>query len=270
MTAMRRLSVLVPAVLLAAATAAADTAITAEEVIPCSVELADPSFLSLRLPQGGSRILNTRDVYEVRIPDSNRFVEIAAQVPQLKVTLDSGQAVPTRAVRAREMLRLRLQRAREAQAKGFPGYAEVVGPLRGTSASEMVAKCSDMDFVLRERVRSDEAVAGLLREVSREEETLRRLWLRWTTCLYAPCGGLLGMAIGGLLAFAMDPFLGDPAPPGGSHASGPYIALVGCSAAGLVTGAAVGAARNRSILAGHRDLVSDLIRRVNLAVVTAP
>ncbi len=81
------------AVLLAATPAAADTVVTAEEVIPCSVESADASFLGLKLPQGGFRVMYTRDIYELRLSDSSRVAELATRLPQLRIILDSGQLV---------------------------------------------------------------------------------------------------------------------------------------------------------------------------------
>jgi hypothetical protein len=94
---------LVPAVLLAAATVAADVVITAEEVIPCSVVTCDTSFTRLTLPTGGSRMLNTRDALEIRLSDSSRVAELSTRLPQLRVVLDSGQPVPAPAIRTGEM-----------------------------------------------------------------------------------------------------------------------------------------------------------------------
>jgi hypothetical protein len=265
---MRRTLVLGLAVLLAAATAAADTVITADEIIACSVESADASFLSLKLPQEGLRILYTRDIFEVRLSDSSRVAGLAAQLPEVRVALDTGQPVPPREDRAREMLRLRLERTREARAKGLPGYPDVVDtlPLR-TSPSEMAARCRDMDVVLCECGRSDRTVAGLQRETRSEQAALHRLGLMAvTTCL----AGTLGGVPGGLIGIAIGVASTIPAQSGAEEGGG---AMLGCGVGGAV-GAAVGVTidivHNRGILARHRNLVNDLVRRVNRAVVTAP
>ena len=100
MPAIRRKFVLGLAVLLAAATAAADTVITAKEVISCSVVSADTNFVRLKLPRGGIRMLNTRDIHEIRLSDSSRVAELAAQLPGLEVTPDSAQPAPPPSVPA--------------------------------------------------------------------------------------------------------------------------------------------------------------------------
>ena len=192
-------------------------------------------------------------------------------MPQPKVTLDSGQAVPTRAVRAREMLRLRLQRTREAHANGFPGFTDVVDtlPLR-TSPAEMVARCRDMDIALCERGQDDRAVAGLRREVLSEQAALRRIWpQQGTCCLSGMLGGGLGVIVGGALGLVVvQPVIyGDPV--FWDCGGGPVGAVVGC-AVGSAVGVAIDLADNGLILARHRDHVNDLVRRVNRAVSSQP
>jgi hypothetical protein len=268
-TALRHRLVLGLAVLLAAGTAVADIVITAEEVLVGTVGSADISSLDLKLPQGCTRIIYTRDILEVRMPYSSRVAELAAQLPGAKVELDSGQPVPPRDARVQEMLRLRLERASEAFAKGLPPHGAIIDTLpRSASPAEMTARCRDMDFVLRECGRSDETVAGLLREVNREAEALRRNGLHsGTCCISGACGGLLGGIIGVLVVLAYDPS-------GGSFDYASQGALIP-PAAGCVLGSAIGATlgtslRTESLTRQRRSRVSDLIRRVNRAVVAEP
>src|SRR5512138_459463 len=87
------------AALLAAVPAAADTVVTATEVIPCSVQSADSNYVRMKLPSGGIRVLYTRDVYEVRLADSVGLAVLAARLTDI-VRFDSGQAVPAPAERS--------------------------------------------------------------------------------------------------------------------------------------------------------------------------
>ena len=104
MTAMRRLSVLVPAVLLAAATAAADVVITADEVIHCwDVRPAGSDSVCFMLPRLELRTLSTLDIYEIRLTGPGRVAALSSQLPQVRVVLDSGQPIPAPAARARQM-----------------------------------------------------------------------------------------------------------------------------------------------------------------------
>ena len=98
MKAIQRKIILVLAVLLTVVPAVADTVITVREVISCSVVSVDSNFVRTKLPQGGIRMLLTREVYEIRLPDSARAAGLAAQFPMI-VKLDSGQVIPPPAVR---------------------------------------------------------------------------------------------------------------------------------------------------------------------------
>ena len=267
MAAKHRTPVLALVMLLAVATAAADTVITAEEVIACSVESAYPDFVFLGLTRRQHKMLSTRDIYELRLSDSSRVAELTTQLPQVRVVLDSGQAVPPPATRNREMLRLRLDWARKARAEGLFWYPDVIDTLaRGASPAQMAKRCEDMDVVLDVSGRYNETVAGLLHEVKREEEALRRIRsTAGTLCLSGALGAVLGGTIG---AFAL------AAVAESQNSSGvEYAFMYGClagSVAGPGIGVALGAAQRRAGLARHRNRVNDLVRRVNHAVVTAP
>jgi hypothetical protein len=196
MTATHRTLVLGLAVLLAAAMAVADTVITAEEVISCRwVESAGPDSIRFTPPGLRTGVLSTRDICEIRLSDSSRVAELAAQLPGVRVILDSGQPIPPPAVRAEQ---LRQERAHEARAEDLPEYAVVVETLaHNASPAKMAARCRDMDAVLRECGRGDDTVVELLREIDREEAALRRIWPEAGTYLLSgTCCGLLGMTAG--------------------------------------------------------------------------
>jgi hypothetical protein len=272
MATIRRTFVLGLAVLLAAATAVADTVITADDVLIGTVGSADISFLDLKLPQGGTRIMYTRDILEVRMSDSSRVAELAAQLPQVRVTVDSGQPIPPRDVRAHEMLRLRLEHAREVHAKGLPPYGDVVDSLpRDASPAEIIVRCRDMYFVLRACGRNDEVVLRLLHEVNSEADALTRTWTGlWSYCLYGTLGGLPGGCIGLAIGERINPTPPGMDPDGCTIHGGPVGLAVGC-AAGPVIAMIVGTSlRTEAQMRQHRSRVNDLIRRVNRAVAIAP
>lgn len=244
MTPPHRTFVLGLALLLAAATAAADTVITANEVISCSVVSADTNFVRLKFPQGGIRMLNTRDVREIRLADSSRVAELAVRLPGLRTTLDATRPAPPPSVPASNLLR----RA---------GMIDTLA--RNASPAVMAARCRDMYAALRACGRSNDTLRDLFIEVSREQEALRRIWpqVELTYSLYVPTVGLLSWLTGGLVSCVIDPC--------GSNPVGP---IVGC-VAGSLGGAAIGAWQSSILVARHRDRVSDLIRWVNRAVAPA-
>jgi hypothetical protein len=167
MPAMCRMLVLGLASLVVAAPALADKIITANEVIPCSVEWADAHSVCLMLPHGVFRGLPILDIYEVRLPDSARVAELTSLLPQARVVLDSGQLVSPPEIRVREAMLLRLDRAREAHTNGTPWPMEIVGmPSPKPSPEELAWRCMEMDAVLRHCGRSDSVIAGLLRGIS--------------------------------------------------------------------------------------------------------
>jgi hypothetical protein len=274
MTAIRRTSVLGLAVLLAAATAAADTVVTAKEVISCSVESVSADSVRLALKRRRHRTLPAWDVYEVRLSDTARVAELAVLLPRTKVILDSGQSVPPPEVRTREAMRLRLDRTRESRLEGLPWHADVVDTLaRRTSPNEMAVRCEDMNAALLECGRSDGTVVQLLREVNREKEALYKIRPRAVTSdlINGGCfGGLVGLGAGAGIGLAIDPpefdFWG-----GGLQDCGgcPAGATVGCIA-GPVIGMAIGAWQRVNLIARHRNRVNDLVRRVNSVVVASP
>ncbi len=261
MTAIRGMSVFGLVVLLAAATAAADTVITADEVISCSLVSADTCCVRLRLPQGGIRVFPTRDVREFHLSDSSRFADLASRLRPASVTPDSAQP----ALRP------------PAPTVNLPWRPDSIDTLpRKTSPTAMAAKCREMAVLLRECGRSNDTVLDLVCKVSREHEALRVMWPQWRTYLGSGMlGWLLGASVGILLGEAIKPTVHG-------HFGGPDLsvpcdvpcgALVGGTAgcvAGPFAGIAVGAWRRAGLIATHRGHVNDLIRRVNLAVVTAP
>jgi len=136
------------------------------------------------------------------------------------------------------MLRLRLEWAREAGAKGLPPNAAII----------------------------DSLPRGVRRP---EEEALRRIWPRLgTCCLYGTSGGVLVGSVGVLIGATF------PHPQGlgsGGPDTGPFVGgAVGC-VAGTVIGMAIGTSQRARLQARqHRSRVNDLIRRVNLALVAEP
>jgi hypothetical protein len=271
-TAIRRLLVLWLAILSAAAPAAADTVITAREVISCSITSASADSIRIRLAPWRSRRLPAWDVYEVRLPDTARVTELAVLLPRVRVVLDSGQPVQPPEVRTCEAMKLRIDLAREARAKGFSASDGVVDTLPPATKSPewMAVRCREMAVVLRECGGSDDAVVGLLRDVNGEQEALGRIWRRVSTNLVAgPCLGLLGWPIGYIVGLAIDPpdcyWDGGPRNCGG----GPAGATVGL-VAGSAIGVAVGTWQSIALFETHRRRVNGLIRRVNHAVLEAP
>jgi hypothetical protein len=265
MTATSQKLVLVLAVMLQASTANADTVITTREVVSCRVESATADSVHLKLPRWRRRSLSTRDVYEIRLSDSSRVVELAAKLPQLRVSLDCGQPVPPQAVRIREMVRSRLDRIREARTEGLPWCADVVDTLpREATPAQMEAWCHDMDFALRECGQSDGTAATLLRDVSQEEESVRRIWPGVRTCCLS---GTLGGVGGGPIGLMVE-----------SRADSPY-AVIPCGAGiglavGCVAGPAIsmiiGTAWRNTLVARHRNRVNDLVRRTNRVFAFLP
>jgi hypothetical protein len=207
------------------------------------------------------------------------------------VTLDSGQPIPPPAVRAehlrqrhvhdtrtedltehavvRESLQLRLDRAREARAKGLPWYGDVIDTLpRGASPAQMTTWCRNMEVVLRVSGRSDEAAAGLLNEVSHEEEAVRRIWpALGTTCLAGALGGALGPLIGIPVGYGVDPNKYSEC--GWLGTNGSFFGCLAGGVAGPVIGMGIGAWARVSLIARHRNRVNNLARRVNRAVVAS-
>jgi hypothetical protein len=284
MTVMRRTSVLGLALLLAATPAAADTVVTTKEVISCSVVSADADSIRFNLtrPRGRAlsgreayeltwrrrKMLSTRDVYEIRLSDSSRVAELAAQLPGVRVILDSGQPVPPPAVRAREMTRLQLDRAPEARASGVPGHARGMDTLPpNASPAEMAVRCRYMDAWLRGCGRRDGTVVELLCEVDSEQEAIREIRPRVGTCLvYGGCGSLPGMVVGMFVGSAL-----GAAGNGDLQSAGIGVAAAGCAAGGalgFITGVAIRVVSQKILLVGHRRHVNDLIHRVNRAVAS--
>ena len=253
------------AALLAASTAAADTVITAEEVIACSVESADTGQIRLKLPQGGSMALRTSDIYEVRLSDSGRVAELSGRLPQSRVVPDPGGPVPPPATRALEMLRVRLERLRRARAEGLPWNTDILDTLeRGAALSEIEARCRQISTVLLECGRGDQVIAELLRESNREEEALHRIWPAAVTSLVgAPLGALPGAYIGAVIGDLIQP----PPSQGCQAANGG--AIVGCPVGCLLgagIGAGIGMQLRKNTIAWHRNRVNALIFKINYAL----
>jgi hypothetical protein len=281
-TAVRRTSALGLAVLLAAATAAADIIITTDEVIPCwDVGPTGSDSVCFMLPRLERRTVSALDIYEIRLADSGRVVALSSRLPQLRVVLDSGQPIPAPAARTREMppLRENLNRPHVEH----PESLDTVCP--ATTPEKMMAKYVEMDILLRKRERNDTAVVNLLREVHNEQAALRGIWPDLRTHLLCGACGTLGMAGGTWLGWTADPpQLVDPscgtAPGTGSTECwfdpGTCVtgaAPVGCfvgSIFGSALGAGVGRLLRDDALRRHRNCVNDLVRRANRAIAAAP
>ncbi len=289
MIRMRRMPALGLAALLAATPGTADTVITASDVITCSVVWAEEDSIFVGPARPRARHLSTRgsaathlarrqltlsarDIYEIRLSDSNHLAELAARLPLVRVVVDSGQDVCPPALRIRELLLLRLGRARETYAKDPNRNPDVVGTLTpNASRAEIEARCRDMTIVLCECGRSNKTVAGLLREVSHEANALRRDWFHLgTCCLYGTLGGALGGLIGASIGEGINP---TPYDPGGPGYPGHGI-LWGCPV-GIAVGSGIAmtvatSLRARILTEQHRCRVNELIIRVNRAIVAAP
>jgi hypothetical protein len=244
-TTMRRTSLLCVAVLLAATTAAADTVITAEEVIPCSVVAVDTSFVRIKLPQGGVRVFDTHDVVELRLSDSCRFPDLATQLPPAEVMPDS--ALPPQP-----------SPASDSSLPVRPGVIDTLP--RKVSPPAMAVKCRDMKVVLRECGRRNDTVFDLFRHIDKEQKALSRIWPEVETYsgIYVTVAGLAGCGVGSLIAFAANPCGASPAGP-----------VVGCLA-GSISGAALAVRWGGKLLADHRGRVNDLVGRTNRAVAPSP
>ncbi len=103
MIAVRHTSVIGLALLLAAATAAADTVVTANEVINCLVVWSDTNFTRLKLPNGSVRMLYTRDIRELRLSDPNRVIDPPPRPPPVTPSPDSARLVPPPSVAANDL-----------------------------------------------------------------------------------------------------------------------------------------------------------------------
>jgi hypothetical protein len=183
-------------------------------------------------------MLFTRDVSEIRLSDSSRVAELGTRLPGVRATW----------------------------------YAEALDTLAlNASQAQMVARCGDVKTALLSCWRADDSIVGLLREVRREEEALRGIRPELATYLVsAPCGGLLGAAMGAIIGAAIKPpsFAGDMI--FWDLGGGPYVAIVGC-AAGSAIGVAVGRRlRVQALARRHRSRVNDLVRRANRIVASAP
>ena len=287
MTAIRSMSRLGLAVLLAAATAAADVVITADKVVHCSkVEPAGSDSVRFTLPGLEQRTLSTSSIYEVRLADSSRVAELSAQLPHLRVRLDSGQPAKPPVGRARwEMMELVVDGVSWAGAPDPPMRAHVLDTLcLPTTPEKMMAKCREMDTLLRNYERNDTTVVSLLREVRNEQAVLRGVWPGERTRLFSGAGGILGMAVGTWRGWIKGPprcappcwyFVPFPGTP--TCGSTPAVCVIGAAPVGCVVGgvlgyvlgACTGAWLREEALKEHRNRVNGLVRRVNRAVASA-
>ena len=127
------------AVVLATATAMADTVVTAREVIAGSIQTADSSFVRLKMPGGGIRMLVTSDVYELRFSDPGRIEDFSILLPKVKVVLDSGQPIAFRAqgtsgLEPQPVDSVGAARRRELEREGF-SRGILSAPLQAVAAS---------------------------------------------------------------------------------------------------------------------------------------
>ena len=287
MTAVRWKLALALAALLAATTAAADVVITANEVVLCSkVEPAGSDSISFTLPGLEQRTLPTSSIYEVRLAESSRVAELSAQLPHLRVRLDTGQPAKPPVGRARwEMMELVVDGVSWAGAPDPPMRAHVLDTLcLPTTPEKMMAKCREMDTLLRNYERNDTTVVSLLREVRNEQAVLRGVWPGERTRLFSGAGGILGMAVGTWRGWIKGPPRCAPPvcyvvpaidmPACGYTPATCVIgsAPVGCVVGGVlgyVLGACTGAWLREEALKEHRNRVNELVRRVNRAVASA-
>jgi hypothetical protein len=259
-TSRGRTSLLCVAILLAAATAAADTVITAEEVFPCSVVAVDTNFVRIKLPQGGIRVFDTHDVVELRLSDSSRVAH-PLQPSQMPPAQDSATPIPPMS----------------APEDSLPSLATVTDSLlRGVSSETMTEKCRELNSVLRRCGRSDTAIISLLSDVRNEEAALLGIWPQWRRILCAEAIGVPVGCAGFLIGQAVKPMDGYlEYGPGGP---GDFVMDCGGGPVGLLLGSLVGAiggqiasnAWRAALVAQHRGRVNSLVRRVNDAVLGAP
>ncbi len=145
----------------------------------------------------------------------------------------------------------------------------------GASRAEMAARCREMDVVLRECGRADDAVVQLLLEVKRESDALLRTgYNAGTCCLYGTLGGLLGAVFGGLIGQMIRPstsasgfgFYENFGDPGGGLVGCP----VGCALGAGSHMAIATSNRMKALSRQHRSRVNKLISIVNRTVATSP
>jgi len=288
MTAVRWKLALALAALLAAATAAADVVITADKAIVCSeVEPAGSDSISFTLPGLERRTLPTSSIYEVRLAKSSRVAELSARLPQLRVALDTGQPAKPPVGRARwemEMMEYVVDGVSWAGAPDPPMRAHILDTLcLPTAPEKMMAKCREMDTLLRDYERNDTTVVSLLREVRNEQAVLRGVWPGERTRLFSGAGGILGMAVGTWRGWIKGPprcappcsyFVPFPGTP--TCGSTPAVCVIGAAPVGCVVGgvlgyvlgACTGAWLREEALKEHRNQVNALVRRVNRAVAS--
>jgi hypothetical protein len=261
MSRMRNSLVIALALLLAAATAAGDTVVTANEVIDCLVVWSDTNFTRLKLPSGGVRMLYTRDIREIRLSDPSRTIEPPPRPPQVTPSPDSARPVPPPSVDDTDL----------------PGYAGILDTLaRGASQSAIAAKCRQVDKALCALGQSDSSVLKLLGEVRREQEALRGIWPMWQRVLCAEAIGVPIGCAGFLVGQAIEPMGGyleyGPGGPGDcvvDCGGGPVGMLLGVLV-GTIAGRVAGNTWRAAIVARHRVLVNDLVRRANRAFASQP
>jgi hypothetical protein len=276
-TAIRRLLVLWLAILLAPAPAAADTVITVNGIVTCSVESADPESVSVRLTQpsrrprstrdayeinratGQSRMIPTADIYEIRLSSPSHVAAMAALLPRTKVSMDSGQAVPLPEARAESLA----NRWAEVEAGDSLAPVATIKMLpRNSSLDGMAARCLELRTALTSCGRSDDSVTELLDEVVREERALRNVWSRASTNLVC---GLVGAWIG--IDNAEVPVAGFGC---AQQATGCGYGLAAGCALGAAVGLAIGKVWRDIVIENHRQRVNDLVRRFNHTVMETP
>ena len=258
MTAICRKSVFGLALLLAAALAAADTVITAEEVIPCSVVSADTNFVRLRLPDGGIRMLETHNVREIRLSDPSRVAAVAAELGHLEATPDSGRHAPLPDVCAEQERRRSVLDDLAEDLRAGRGMDTLP---RSTTRAAMVAWCRELRTALLDCSPRDDAVARLSGDVDREAAELRTVPPVACSRGCAAFGGLLGAAVGAGIVYAMDPTYGSP-----FSDAGVQLGFYTGGFLGVLTGYGGSEILRNRILAHHRKKVNDLVRRFNRIV----
>jgi hypothetical protein len=205
----------------------------------------------------------------VRLSDPGRVAELAAELPQLRIALDSGQYIPPPDARAE---RLRHRSSLEVLVKD-PRFALGIDTLaQPASQAEMAARCWELRTALLDCGLGDDTVARLLHDVNREAKALSRFPSSSTKdCVWAPCGCPLGMTIGTVVGWAIAPPTVNLAVGGGEDSFGGVG--YGCAAGGLlgvIAAEAGGSAWRARILARHSREINELVHRFNRIFVVRP
>jgi hypothetical protein len=131
------------------------------------------------------------------------------------------------------------------------------------SPAMMRSRCEQMSAALTESGRTDSVAAELLRRISAETDTLRRIPPIGTMYLCAHCAALAGAVAGRLAGWVVKPPLASQSWLSEPDLGGtPYGCGIG-GALGLVVGVTLTRERCEQLVV-HRRRVADLIRQYNM------